>query len=483
MNATPRKPRTIEETIHWLIREQGCDPPADRAADLSLSDLGLQTDQIESVRKRLETRYGIPLNNGVIHQPLREIAAAIHTGLAELNERFLDPKRIFDNLVFSGQTRRLRSPYELNIDMTFRCNARCIFCYDSSGEQPSANDELTTEEVCRIIDEFADNAGAFILFGGGEPFLRRDFLDVFRHAKSRGLWTYIISNGSLITEKIAKEYAVLFDKRVDRIQISLDGSTAEVHDFQRGVPGIFYKTVAGIENLNRVGIQPIINCVVTKHNVSDIPNIIEFCLQHDVRTFRALKLHPLGRGKNPEVYDKLAMSLEEEFELYRYLEGKREELRGHLGIAADNACVFPMAVPEIRSRFQPRPGVEPASYACSAGTVKLAVSPTGDVVPCSYFYDFPELKIGNLRERSLMDIWNDEELWRPYREPLTPKGKCTRCPYLYACKTGCRIMSYVADRDMGFPDPGCAYNPDEDKTSEAERRRMRTHMARVRCAG
>jgi len=476
---TVRKPRNIEEALTgFLVDETGtgedqwnADTPLDALSDA----------QRKSFFGKICRQYNLDSFDGGEARTLGDVAALVQSTIEEAGKTFLDPKRIFDNLVFSGQTPRLQSPYELNIDMTFRCNARCIFCYDSSGEQPNARDEMTVEEICGIIDEFVENGGAFILFGGGEPFLRKDFLDVFLYAKRRGLWTYIISNGSLIDEKTAQRYVRMFDRRVDRIQVSLDGSTAEIHDFQRGVPGIFYKTVRGIENLNRVGIAPIINCVVTRNNVEDIPNIIEFCLDHDVRTFRALKLHPLGRGKNPEVFDKLAMSLEEEFELYNYLEAKRVELRGHLGIAADNSCVFPMAVPEIRKQFPPMPGVEPPSYACSAGTVKLAISPTGDVVPCSYFYDFPELKIGNLREESLMDIWNDEERWKAYREPLVPKGKCTRCGYLYACKTGCRIMSYVADREVGFPDPGCAYDPDTDSTTTEERRRMRTHMASVRC--
>jgi radical SAM protein with 4Fe4S-binding SPASM domain len=61
-----------------------------------------------------------------------------------------------------------------------------------------------------------------------------------------------------------------------------------------------------------------------------------------------------------------------------------------------------------------------------------------------------------------MELWEKDELWKAYRDPLTPVGKCRYCDYIHHCKTGCRIVSYALFGDMGAPDAGCYYEPEEE---------------------
>jgi radical SAM protein with 4Fe4S-binding SPASM domain len=321
--------------------------------------------------------------------------------------------------------------------------------------------ELSTDEVFDILDSFASMNGAFVLFGGGEPFLRDDFLEILRYTKSKGLWTYIITNGSLITAQVAEQYARLTDSRHDKIQVSLDGSCAAIHDKQRGVKGAFDMTLKGIRNLTGNGIRPLINTVATQLNFSDIPEILDLAARENALTYRCLMLHKIGRGAKDKLYARLELNQEQNDWLYGFLDAKRDELMGLIGIASDNACVFPMSTAAIRVQIPPMPGAVPSSYSCAAGTTKLAISPEGGVVPCSYFYDFPGFYLASLRERSLKEIWEDDTLWRDFREPLEPEGKCRDCDYLYTCKTGCRIMSYVGCGSFGGPDIGCTYDPRE----------------------
>lgn len=417
----------------------------------------------------VESHYNIELKDDsaldVEKVNLEEFVSYVVGKLKTAALRQIDGKKIFDNFVFSGRTKRLTSPYELNIDLTFRCNLRCIFCYASSVKKNEQTDEMSIDEIFNIIDEFKSLNGAFVLFGGGEPFLREDFLEILRYTKSKGLWTYIISNGSLITEEVAYEYAKYYNPMFDKIQVSLDGSKPEVNDRQRGVKGAFEKTVSGIKNLTALGIRPIVNTVITKLNYEDIPNILNLAIELDASTYRCLKLHKIGRGAQLKLYDKIGLDQFQYEELYDFLNRKRDELLGIIGIASDNACVFPMATKALRDQFEKRPGEEPASYSCAAGTTKLAIAPNGGIVPCSYFYDFPEFHIGSLRENTLQEIWEDDERWQAFREPLKVEGKCRHCDYLYACKTGCRIMAYVGCGSIGGPDNGCTYDPLTDSVN------------------
>ncbi|GAB4249285.1 radical SAM protein [Deferrisoma sp.] len=426
-------------------------------------------DETRVAAQKIRCRYGVEVEDLLCsgQETLTSVRLdqVIREGIRRRMLSQVDAKSVFEGFVFRGRCKRLVSPFEINIDITFRCNHRCIFCYASAKDCTlPADDEMPTQDVLDIIDQFAELGGGLVLYGGGEPFLREDFLDILSHTKSRGLWTYIISNGSLITPEVAREYAKLYDPRFDRIQISLDGSCPEIHDRQRGHRGAFELTTQGIRNLTATGkIRPIINTVLTRLNWRDVPNLLNLAIEYGAMTYRCLKLHKIGRGQLSDRYDQLALSAEEGEIVFRFLERKREELLGVIGIASDNACVFPMSVGALRAQIEYRPGEEPASYSCAAGTTKLAVSPSGSVVPCSYFYDYPEFIVGSLREMSLKELWEDEARWAAFREPLVPEGKCAQCGYLHACKTGCRIMSYVGSGSFGSPDIGCTFEPNEQR--------------------
>lgn len=431
-----------------------------------------------SLIERIEGRYGIDLAGDLGGEPseitVLDLRNLVVRKVKSQMSSQVDSKTIFENFVFNGRCKRLTSPYELNIDVTFRCNLRCIFCYADAVDSKAAQTEMTTDEIIDVVDQFAAAGGAFILFGGGEPFVREDFLEIYKFAKSKGLWTYIISNGTLLTPDVVREFAKYHDPVFDKIQLSLDGSCPSIHDKQRGVKGAFEMTLNGLRNLVAAGIRPLLNTVVTTLNIDDVPNMLDLAVAENAYTYRCLKLHKIGRGNRGILHERISPPLERAEKMYKFLESRREELLGVVGIASDNACVFPLSMEEVRASVEKKPGVEPASYACAAGTTKLAVAPDGGVVPCSYFYDFPELYIGSLRERSLMDIWEDESLWTLYREPLKVEGKCRQCGYLHACKTGCRIMAYAATGKMGAPDSGCTYDPEKDSWAGNERQKERS---------
>lgn len=454
---------SIDVTILNLVREKssikGMELPS--IQNLPLSELGLGVLEIYDLIVALEDRYQITIDEqeGPANAwTLETLSRCVKRKLLQKSSQTINWKDLFENLVFSGKVRALRTPLTVHLDLTFRCNSRCIFCYDSSGAHQGTA-ELTTEEVKRILDECQAMDVVEVQFGGGEPFIREDFLDLVAHAKRRNLRIFILTNGTLITEEKARSLAAVMDRRFDNIQVSLDGARPEVHDRQRGVKGNFEKAMAGIRNLQQSGFSPVVNTVLTKLNYEHIPEMIPFLIDGGIQVFRVLRLQPLGRCLHSSLYDELKLTPEQSESIFEFLFQKREELFGQLQISKDNACIFPMSSRTLRSRVLPQPGREPVSDACGAGTSKLAVGPDGSVFPCSYMYEFPELRVGSARESTLQELWDRDELWTLYRNRLTPTGKCKGCEYLYYCKTGCRIISYAIHGDMGAPDPGCSYEP------------------------
>ncbi|MCP3887878.1 MAG: radical SAM protein [Desulfobulbaceae bacterium] len=453
---------SMEENITAMVMEKmNFTHPDEVSSGKPLADLGLSEIDIYDLIVHLEDMYDITLDNSageVGGYSVDALSQNVKGKLIRKPQEVPNWKDSFEGLVFNGITKKLRTPMSVHLDLTFRCNMKCVFCYDSAGPDRSKH-EMSIEKVYEIIDECKKLDVIDVTFGGGEPFIRKDLIDVITYTKRKNIRYFIITNGTLITEEIAFKLARVFDHRYDKIQVSLDGPTAEVHDRQRGVIGGFDLTMKGIDNLQKAGISPTINAVLTSNNYPHIKDMIPFLMDRGISNFRVLRLHPLGRGKDPEFYKKWNVTPEQSEELFEYLMGKQQELIDRFAISNDFASIFPWSAAKFRNDLQSLPGVEPVSYACGAGTTKIAIGPEGDVYPCSYMYDFPELKIGSIQNGTIQELWEREKLWDMYREPLTPSGKCGKCDYLYCCKTGCRIVSYALFGDMAGPDAGCTYEP------------------------
>ncbi len=150
--------------------------------------------------------------------------------------------------------RRLRSkiagrrvPIAGSLELTFRCNLRCVHCYlrDAWPGGPD-KDELNRAEVCDLLDQLVDEGCLWLLLTGGEPLVRSDFLDIYTHAKQRGLLVTLFTNGTLITEQIA-DY--LQEWRPFVVEITLYGHSRETYEAVTGVPGSYERCKRGIELL------------------------------------------------------------------------------------------------------------------------------------------------------------------------------------------------------------------------------------------
>jgi radical SAM protein with 4Fe4S-binding SPASM domain len=141
-----------------------------------------------------------------------------------------------------------RIPLSGSIDLTNRCNLRCIHCYlDPQGKRrQDVQEEMSTNQVMGVLDEITAAGCLYLLVTGGEPLLRKDFAKIYRHAKENGLLVTIFTNGTLISDSILD----LFDDMPPRqIEISLYGASADTYESITGVKGSYERCMNGIRQL------------------------------------------------------------------------------------------------------------------------------------------------------------------------------------------------------------------------------------------
>ncbi len=145
-----------------------------------------------------------------------------------------------------------RIPITGSLELTFRCNLRCVHCYVAHGHDGiPGQEELTTAEICGILDEVVDEGCLWLLLTGGEPLLRPDFLDIYAYAKRKGLLVTVFTNGTLLTPRIADYLA---DWRPFCVEITLYGWTQETYERITGVPGSHARCMRGIDLLLERGV-------------------------------------------------------------------------------------------------------------------------------------------------------------------------------------------------------------------------------------
>jgi len=357
---------------------------------------------------------------------------------------------------------------------TNHCNLNCIHCHQNSGA--SEERELTTKEVFTVIEKLGDCGLSILTFSGGEPLVRSDIFDAITRAHDTGMLCTIASNGTLMTKEVVEK---LKKAGITRVEIGLDGCTSETHNFLRNTPGSFEATVQGIKNCVDVGFDEICTTMTLhEQNITELQGTVELAEGLGVTRFYLNRLIPAGRGKN--VID-LDVTKEEKIKALEYIYGKfynsvinGEGIQcysrgmtyyGRLGYEKSNGHVFTVSealsgydkmwlekfgdtVSKIVQRYAPGFG------GCSAGVTYAGLTAGGDLLPCVP----APIKLGNLLEEDLEDIWVNNDLLTYMRRRDDLKGSCGRCKYNFVCG-GCRYTAYAVSGDWLAGDPSCPFGP------------------------
>lgn len=187
----------------------------------------------------------------------------------------------------------LSGPYEISIDITNKCNLRCLHCYNQSGDNVCINDELTDEELIRLINETIKMKPINVCLAGGEPLLRKELVfEILGLLSKNNILSSMVSNGLLLDEETANE---LKKAGINRLQISLDGLETS-HDRLRDKIGAFKSAMKCIDILKDKGISTYLGFVPTKWGIGDFEEIFKIAIQKKVKCIRTQYIMPNGRG-------------------------------------------------------------------------------------------------------------------------------------------------------------------------------------------
>ncbi|MBI2264118.1 MAG: radical SAM protein [Armatimonadetes bacterium] len=326
----------------------------------------------------------------------------------------------------------LSAPLRINLAITQACPLRCKHCINASGKR--GPDELSSQDLVSLVDQMAALGIWGLSIGGGEPFARKDLLDILDHASRRLVHTELVTNGILITKEKAKKLARLSLKSLG---VSVDGSSEEINDAIRG-KGAFKKALRGIQFLKEEGCKNVVLRVTTTRSVlselKSFRSLAEKIGCDEVR-FKVPVFH--GRiGEN----DSLMPTYDECKQAFELLS---EEFGGN-----GPSVSFPV---ESRNLLE-HTGLF-SNFGCSAGQVRAYLDSLGNLYPCSLLGE-EKMCAGNIRHRGLKEMWDHGESFRFFRR-FAGNDFCFSCADYLKCRGGCRYRAYLASQDVNAPDPWC----------------------------
>jgi heme b synthase len=335
-------------------------------------------------------------------------------------------------------------------EVTRRCNLSCLHCRASASLGPFP-DELTTDEGRRLLDQIRESGQPIVILTGGEPLLRGDILELSRHGHRLGLRMVMAVNGTLLDPPMAQR---LKEAGIQRISISLDGATADSHDFFRQVPGAFEGVLRGATAAREAGLEFQINTTVTRHNLSELAAIQEKALAWGAAAHHIFMLVPTGRGR---ALTDQTISAQEYEQTLAWLVKRKDEIP--LSIKATCAPHYYRILREMARKegqevtFETH-GLDAVTRGCLGGTGFCFISHRGQVQPCGYL----EVEAGNIRIKPFKEIWEASPIFLALRNRSDYQGKCGLCEYFRVCG-GCRARAYEQTGDFLAEEPLCTYQP------------------------
>ena len=351
---------------------------------------------------------------------------------------------------------RERGPYTPHIvawNLTKRCNLACAHCYISAGSWHVADDELSTDQCLRILDQILDvNPNPMLILTGGEPLLRDDLEVLAERASAGGATVVVGTNGTRLTgERIDS----LLAAGVKGVAVSIDSLRPEYHDRFRHGGGALADTMAAVERCSAHKLDFVIQTTVTSGNRHEIADLAGWSAEAGAVSFNVYFVVPTGRAEFMQ-----GMSPEENDDVLRELVELEGTYRGRMMVRSK-------CQPQImRHVVQGDPESPLLNYEtrCPCGVHYVRITPEGKVTPCPYM----PVVAGDLLTQSFQEIWESSPVFTRLRSGKLG-GRCGRCEYREVCG-GCRARAYADSGDFMGPDDSCAYEPSGKTPLIASRR-------------
>lgn len=340
-------------------------------------------------------------------------------------------------------------PFVIIWELTQACALACKHC--RADAQPHRHpDELTTTEGRTLLDEIARfGEGQLVVLSGGDPLARDDVTDLVAHGTENGLRMTMTPSGttSLTPERIE----ALADAGLRRMAVSIDGGSASVHDEFRGEPGSFAETIRAARNAQDAGLPLQVNTTVCGETVDELPSIRDLVADLGAVLWSVFFLVPVGRGSVLE-----SISPDRAEAVMDWLTDQIDDVP--FGIKTTEAPHFRRVALQKRRGDDAIAGPSPDGIGrrmgITAGNGFAFVSHVGEVYPSGFL----PLSAGNVRKKSVVDLYRKSPLFRSLRDPDGFAGKCGACEFRHVCG-GSRSRAYATTGDPLGSDPLCPYVP------------------------
>jgi 12,18-didecarboxysiroheme deacetylase len=346
-------------------------------------------------------------------------------------------------------------------NITRACNLKCIHCYAHATES-GTEDELSTEEGRRMIDDLADFGAPVLLFSGGEPLVRKDMPELAAYAVEKGMRAVISTNGTLIHRSTAQ---TLKQIGLSYVGISLDG-LEPVNDHFRGVNGAFKKALRGIENCQEAGIKVGLRFTINRRNVQEISGIFDLLEEMEIPRVCFYHLVYAGRGSQMVADDltheetRAAVDLIIDRTRDLHAKGKPKEVLT-VDNHADGPYLYLRMLKENPQRAAEVLELLEMNEGNNSGRGIGCVSWDGNVYADQFWRHH---SFGNVRQRPFSQIWTQPEdplLLQLKEKKKYVQGRCATCRWLDICGGNFRVRAEALTDNVWAPDPAC-YLTDEE---------------------
>ena len=318
------------------------------------------------------------------------------------------------------------------IELTARCNLSCKMCYihNMSCDKHLAQEELSTAQWIRILDELQQSGTLPLLITGGEPLLRQDFPTIYMEAVKRGFLISINTNGTLLTEE---HFALFARHKPLRMNISVYGMSPETYGSLCGNSSAYEKVISNIRRLRSMGITVKINFSSTPYNSHDLPKVHAFAQEVGSIVHCAAYMFPATRTAKP---------CGEEVKRYTPQESAEAAIDWiRIGSSPEQFAE------ECRKHAQMAPGrTDECLYEgqqgsrCRAGRCSYWITYKGELLPCGMI---PSIK-SSVTELGFMEAW--KQMSESFRSLTMPKG-CLSCPDYERCEV-CPAIIWAENEDF-----------------------------------
>ena len=336
----------------------------------------------------------------------------------------------------AGQKTTYGIPLAVLAELTHRCPLQCPYCSNPL-EMEVASAELTTAEWCRVMDELAEIGVLQIHFSGGEPAVRKDLVQLVRHATQVGLYSNLITSAVMLTKARLQELA---DAGLCHVQISVQGSESLVADRVGGFKNGHAKKLQVAAWTREVGLPLTINAVMHRQNLHQLPEIIDMAVALDADRLEVANVQYYGWAlKNREALIPTFAQVETTNQI---VAEAQDRLAGVLDID--------YVVPDYYAQ-------RPKQCMGGWGRQFFNISPSGKVLPCHAAESITGMEFDSVRgNKSIRWIWDNSEAFNKYRGTGWMPEPCQSCEFKEIDFGGCRCQAFALTGSADNTDPACA---------------------------